>query len=719
MKPIRRSQAITPFGPGAMVDFPGPVTLIHAGLDAWPFNESEPERREFKITDEPRLAHRLGVDFFVLPPDFRRKFNSGQTTNLDLKLPFLRFPRWHVCPIPSCGKMHFGEYHDKDAPVCRGRGAHEHKPRKTFQVRFVAACHKGHLADFPWVEWVFSGEQGAWAPDGAGKWLTLKSSGSASLMGMKVCAEQMGAGGKIEVVRSRSLAGAFGSGTAVSDDESAPTESPFSRIGVTCNGANPVLATGTMQRPAPGCGEHLQAVLKNATNIYFPNVVSSIYIPEVEDATLGVEILELLDDPDMKREMREAALDSEDGLVTKKSAGRLLKKYHPESSVDSQELATAANELLLSGILLDHRDAKTTLEQFWKANGGALSEEDIKDIIDGLGLDWDIDPSKILPSISAYLYSIHGDKLAANSNVQPTAESPQEVLEEDAYRREEYRVFTQDIQAGFPKRDLDIRSKNVAEYTELATCGFQRIALLHKLRETRAFDGFSRINSSGVSRQERRALFTQNDVNWLPAIIVRGEGIFVEFCHERIAAWESAHQDALYNRLKPLRQSLAALAAKRSQEVVPITPGFLLLHTFSHILITELVQECGYGSASLRERIYSGSDTNPMSGVLIYTAAGDSEGTMGGLVRMGEPDLFGPAVINAIRKARWCSSDPVCIESKGQGPGNCNLAACHSCALLPETSCEVQNRLLDRAMLVGTLEDPDMGYFSGLSDLHS
>jgi hypothetical protein len=102
-----------------------------------------------------------------------------------------------------------------------------------------------------------------------------------------------------------------------------------------------------------------------------------------------------------------------------------------------------------------------------------------------------------------------------------------------------------------------------------------------------------------------------------------------------------------------------------------------------------------------------------MTGVLIYTAAGDSEGTMGGLVRMGAPGLLERTVARALDQARWCSSDPVCIESRGQGPDNCNLGACHACALLPETSCEQQNRLLDRAMLVGTLEHPESGFFSG------
>jgi len=710
LKPIRRSQAITPFGPGAMVDFPGPVTLVHAGIDAWPFDELNREHDEFRIEDEPRLAHRLGVEFFVLPPDFRRpQRGSGQSNNLNLKLPFLRFPRWHVCPIPSCGRMHFGEYHDRDAPVCTGRGQHAHKPRKTFQVRFVAACSKGHLTDFPWVEWVFEGSPGSWRADGIERWLTLKSSGSASLMGMQISAEEQ-LGETVRLVRTRTLAGSFGSGGAEGDDAD-EQESPLSRIGVRCKGQNPVLAIGTEQRPAPGCGEHLQAILKNATNIYFSNVVSSIYIPPIEDSSLSPEMLDLLDEPSMKGGLRDAALDADDGLVSEKSARRLLAKYHPESVVAPEDLAKAANEHLLAGILLENHKTMTVLEQLWKMNGGCLSSEDISDVIGRMG--WEIDPTRIFPNIIAKLDTMFGQSTADNA-AQVGAQPPAGVSEEEIYRRQEYDVFIRDIQVGFPKKDLDIRSRPVEEYAELAACGFKRVALLHKLRETRAFDGFSRINSSGLSPNERRALFAQGEVKWLPAIIVRGEGIFVEFDHEQIAAWEAAHSDALDLRLKPLRNHLAALAVQRNQPVTSISPGYLLLHTFAHVLITELVQECGYGSASLRERIYSGAGETPMSGVLIYTAAGDSEGTMGGLVRMGEPDRLVSIVLNAINKARWCSSDPVCIESTGQGPGNCNLAGCHSCALLPETSCEEQNRRLDRAMLVGTLESPEIGFFNTL-----
>jgi hypothetical protein len=160
-----------------------------------------------------------------------------------------------------------------------------------------------------------------------------------------------------------------------------------------------------------------------------------------------------------------------------------------------------------------------------------------------------------------------------------------------------------------------------------------------------------------------------------------------------------------------MNESLRDLRAKRRQDLRVTTPRFVLLHTFSHVMINQLVYECGYGSAALRERIYYGTGDSAMSGVLIYTAAGDSEGTLGGLVAMGEPGRLERVIAQAIDRAKWCSSDPVCAESRGQGPGNCNLAACHACALLPETSCEEQNRLLDRAALLGMPGCPDFGYF--------
>ena len=141
-----------------------------------------------------------------------------------------------------------------------------------------------------------------------------------------------------------------------------------------------------------------------------------------------------------------------------------------------------------------------------------------------------------------------------------------------------------------------------------------------------------------------------------------------------------------------------------------LNAGFILIHSFAHMMINELIYQCGYGSSSLKERIYY--KPGKMTGVLIYTASGDSEGSMGGLVRLGYPGKLEPALTLALEKTGWCSSDPICISSEGQGPDSCNLAACHNCLLLPETSCEFGNRLLDRALICGHSEDGIKGYFN-------
>ena len=144
-----------------------------------------------------------------------------------------------------------------------------------------------------------------------------------------------------------------------------------------------------------------------------------------------------------------------------------------------------------------------------------------------------------------------------------------------------------------------------------------------------------------------------------------------------------------------------------------ITPKFILLHTLAHILIRELSFECGYSATSLKERIYCDlpGESDTMSGILIYTADGDSEGSLGGLVKQGDPSILPKIFINAIKRARWCSYDPVCINSGGQGRKSQNLAACHSCVLLPETSCEEFNVLLDRSCIVGKLDNKEIGFF--------
>lgn len=711
-RPVRRSQAISPFGIGAMIDFPGPVSLIHAGLDAWPFKEHDPAHREFRIDDEKRLSRRLYVDFFVQPPDFRQPERGQDATqaNLNLKLPFLRFPLWHVCP--RCGRMHLARYHDITPPTCRGPvgsgagGGTEHPPRKTVQVRFVAACEKGHLQDLPWLEWLFQQPDPSWKPDGNSRWLRMRSTGSASLTGVELRAEERGSGGGIILVEKRSLGGAFHM------DDTDPSQSAFTRLGIKCEGHNPALGIGNnTSLPLPGCGEVLQPLLRGASNLYFPQVVSSIYIPDIDDRNLDQAILDLLDDHALKTNLLLSAQSSEDGLIPVKAVRSYLRKFYPESMVAADTLAAAANKHTLKDVLLESQHVKHFLSQKIKVSTEKkISCEMIAAAIESHCPDWGINPSLLLAPLSEFF---KGNNREAEDQAEDTLQDP---LAESDYRRQEYRIFCRDIQEGLPKTNLLIRSSAMENYESLVQSSFERISLLHKLRETRAFVGFSRVfPGDDIAQEERWKLIALEKKRWLPAIIVRGEGIFLKFREDRLDEWLEQAGAVHEGRLFQMNKNMGGLRKQRHQQQKLITPKHVLIHTFAHLLINELVYECGYGSASLRERIYTADGDDPMSGVLIYTAAGDSEGSMGGLVKMGQPGYLETVIAKALEKARWCSSDPVCIESKGQGPDNCNLAACHSCALLPETSCEEQNRLLDRGVVVGTLDNPTVGFFEGWS----
>jgi hypothetical protein len=202
--------------------------------------------------------------------------------------------------------------------------------------------------------------------------------------------------------------------------------------------------------------------------------------------------------------------------------------------------------------------------------------------------------------------------------------------------------------------------------------------------------------------------------NWLPAIEVFGEGIFFEFNSAALEKW--AKRGDVISRSGILNATYQnSFLAKAVPGI--LRPEFIMIHTFAHLLINQLSFECGYGSSSIRERLYCDrcGDTMRMRGVLIYTASGDSEGSLGGLVRQGESGRLEDTVVSAIENARWCSSDPICIQSKGQGPDSCNLSACYNCTLLPETCCEMGNRLLDRGFIVGTLNNAELGFFNDIT----
>jgi len=232
-----------------------------------------------------------------------------------------------------------------------------------------------------------------------------------------------------------------------------------------------------------------------------------------------------------------------------------------------------------------------------------------------------------------------------------------------------------------------------------------RVVLADRLREVRALSGFTRVSPDATVVPAD----TARRLKWLPAVEVFGEGIFLTLDKGELARWEADVR--VRRQAAGMRADLDRAFQKDRLEALTgaeLSPRFVLLHTLAHLLIRQLSFESGYTTASLRERVYARSDQDQY-GILIYTAAGDAEGTLGGLVRQGEPPRLAETLLRMTEAAAWCSADPLCAEHSGQGFGNLNRAACHACALLPETSCETGNTLLDRALVVGGEHVP--GYF--------
>lgn len=262
---------------------------------------------------------------------------------------------------------------------------------------------------------------------------------------------------------------------------------------------------------------------------------------------------------------------------------------------------------------------------------------------------------------------------------------------------------------------LRVVPTNLSDHSALLAKSFRRINLVPRLRETRAMSGFSRaVSNAAMPVDYRKRLMWAEQVGpWLPATVVFGEGFFIEFDRSALDDWKSRNNVEIEKRIAILSAAHAAVVNDGRAKARDITPELVLAHTLAHLLINRLVYECGYQAAALRERLYV-QPGNGAVALLIYTADGDSDGTLGGLVRLADPARLSRIFEGALNGAAWCSSDPVCQEvgRRGQGPDSCNLAACHSCAMVPETSCENFNKLLDRALVVGTIEDPSLGFFS-------
>ncbi|HEV3194247.1 MAG TPA: DUF1998 domain-containing protein, partial [Polyangiaceae bacterium] len=280
----------------------------------------------------------------------------------------------------------------------------------------------------------------------------------------------------------------------------------------------------------------------------------------------------------------------------------------------------------------------------------------------------------------------------------------------------EWQVFI-DPAAAEKTRDFQLR---VVEPPRKYAKYFEKVVLAERLREVRALVGFTRIESPSdydnpaAFPPNQRVRLSRTQPTWVPASDIRGEGLFFHFNESLIQEWckKVEKHDGVF-----LTAHQGWRIVRHLEPPQDYYPGirFVLLHSFAHALIRQLAVECGYTAASLRERIYSrnpGEEQPEMAGVLIYTAAPDSEGTLGGLVSLGEPATLERHLEQALDAMRLCASDPLCAEHHPYRDGmTLHAASCHACLFTPETSCERGNKYLDRAVLVPTVERTDLAFF--------
>ena len=587
---VRRSHVVGAYGPGAVADFRPknartPVSGVVAGLEEWDERAQNKGISHPQSIHEPRLEKRLGVKGFRLPPVCDETDFSPND-----KIAAVRFPTWLQCP--RCDRLKRADDWGKEAgnpsrwcPECSGIAD---QPVNVVPVRFITACERGHLDEFPWKHWA-----GCTCTQPV---LKLKMTGP-GLVGKKVICENCVQGRK-----GRNMEGVFDKDT----------------LGIKCHGKRPWLGVDE-----PDCPEKPRTLQRGGSNVYWGATLSALDIPP-----FSVNL------------------------------GDMFGKY----AQDLVDAAPEARVALIKGLKLDEKTGHP-VEVLLRA----LKE-------------WE-------------------EGLAAS--------------DEEPIEWAEYKQFLAALKGDVDKGEFLGRPEPVPDELESFLGG---VVLAHRLREVRALVGFTRINPpSGPFKNYRQKLAKLSLVplTWLPAIELRGEGIFISLAEQSLRAWESRKD--VCDRVSLLEKQIRG-DLRDGEEAPPATARFLLLHAFAHALIRQLSLECGYSSSALRERIYAGGPPYGMAGVMIHTGSPDSEGTLGGLVRQGRSHLLIGTVEAALSAMAWCSSDPLCITSTIALSSPRNGAACHACLLVPETSCQHFNNLLDRALLVGTPADPGIGYFRPFLD---
>lgn len=651
-KNVRSSQILSPFGIGQIINFPKEVSVMVCGLNLW----------DDKIKQRKIQAGNQNIDegdLRIIEPRLQKVLNvdyfmkpfayktSGIKNNF-LTIPAVRFPRWHHCTNHSCGSMREVELTFVEEKIeCNTCSKSESKFKfKMIPVRFVAACSNGHIQDVPFKEWVHNG---CLPNDNLNHNLSYHSlSGSGDLGSILI---------KCSCGEKKTLAG-------------------------------------------------LMNVRKNGDNV-FDSALARIGLDKEEDKKF-----------------------TEENPNDNNSLGQYCKGHRPwlgvEGVIDAKPCVSNKHlQVLIRGASNVH--FSDIVSALYLPQVSSQSNEYVVKVIEEKGRAelkniYDLDNgATILPAVLSAESVIKNNLISKEELIdgiiaELTKGDMIENLEgcdytsEEGLRMEEYKY----ILAGRDSENADFKAlkKDFDDYLEkdFLEKYFECVVLIEKLKETRVFRSFARINPGNrVDIDE----LSNEKVNWLPATEVYGEGIFLKFRDDAIDEWLENEGESLTEIID--RYNDAMLKRRPKDNPKKLNPSFILLHTFAHLLIKKLCFECGYGSSSLRERLYFNDDiNNRMNGILIYTSSGDSEGSLGGLVRQGKSKNLGKLVKDAIEDAKWCSADPVCSDvgqSSGQGPDNVNGSACHNCCIVPETSCEEFNMLLDRTSIIGTIENSNIGFF--------
>lgn len=596
---LRMGQMFGPYSVGAIYPCDANTTVMIAGLDAY---EQQVNKGDLETIADSRLKRYVGVNRLYAPP-----VDDGHHGGF---VPALRFPNWLYCP--RCGQMQYKKSTNVSTQIrCEACSKKYKHDIKLVPERFVVVCPHGHIDNFPVMQWVHNGTD--IDPKSREHVVSRRTMGGSTTMGDIVYQCTCGA--------RKSLHGAN-------------RPEGLNKIGYHCSGRQPWL--NRISRQQCSCdGKDLRVVIMGATNVCYPDVVSSVLIPD--------------------------ALDERVKKVADEQFTMMLE-------FDRKDDLDAALSLIASMGRVDPEDLRLAYQR--KKTEGDSGQSEIEYLHD------------------EYL-TLRDPKIRKSGEFVGRAVNPNEY-----------------------------ESPLIRNY-------IAGVSLIDTLTVTRALVGFTRLNpeyNDLKSMEERRRELSRKRLDWTLANQTVGEGVFVEFDQSVLEEWCARLEVAA--RIEVMQENLNNAIKSRNAKPREINPLFVAIHTFSHIVLLGISEVCGYSAASLRERVYcqayledGAEEFEDMHGVLIYTASASGDGSLGGLVRSGEPGRFEEILNNSMQKATWCSDDPVCIESRGQGLDSCNLAACYNCALVPETACENGNRFLDRALIVGTFDMPTTGLFS--ADLYN